>query len=86
MTVSELIEALKKLDPNSIVIIQKDAEGDGYSPLETVDGNCIYIADTTWSGEVYSLDDVDGLEEEEQEELEKDRVLHPQCVVLVPIN
>lgn len=33
MKVSELIAELKKLDPDRIVILQKDPEGNGYSEL-----------------------------------------------------
>ena len=52
MTIKELIETLSAMDPDRIVVIQKDAEGNGYSPLEGADDNCLYTADTTWSGEV----------------------------------
>lgn len=55
MNVSELIEQLQKLPPDSIVIMQKDSEGNHYSPLCSVDGNAVYFAETDWSGEVYDL-------------------------------
>jgi len=35
MTVKELIEKLQQEDPNRLVVCQKDAEGNGYSPLDT---------------------------------------------------
>lgn len=51
MTVKELIEELSKLEPDRQVILQKDAEGNGYSPLCDID-NAAYVADSTWGGEV----------------------------------
>lgn len=33
MTVQELIELLQKFDPNKIVISQRDAAGNSYSPM-----------------------------------------------------
>lgn len=85
MTVQELIDELQAIeDKTRIVILQKDAEGNGYSPLRGADDNAVYAAETTWHGEVryqrltaelrqygYDDDDVgDGA----------------PCVVLYPIN
>jgi hypothetical protein len=85
MKVKELIEELSKLDPESQVILQKDAEGNGYSPLYAVDGDAVYLPDSTWSGDVYSTnwtaDDADMDAEEWAETLKK-----PRCVVLAPVN
>ena len=53
MTVAELVAQLQLLDQDRIVILQKDAEGNGFSPLESVwGGNGCYRPDNTWSGEV----------------------------------
>ena len=85
MKVSELIEQLQTMDPDSEVILQKDAEGNGYSPLEGADENCVYIAETTWYGNVYSTnwtpDEADMDPDEWAEILAK-----PRCVVLYPVN
>lgn len=51
MKVRELLEVLQSVDPEREVILQKDAEGNGYSPLRGADDNAVYIADSTWSGE-----------------------------------
>ena len=51
MTVKELIEALSKEDPNRIIVMSRDAEGNGYSPLADWWLGA-YKAETTWSGEV----------------------------------
>lgn len=85
MTVQELIDQLQAVeDKTRIVIMQKDAEGNGYSPLRGADDNAVYTAETTWYGEVryerltdelrrrgYDDDDVgDGV----------------PCLVLFPVN
>jgi len=52
MTVKKLIKLLQEEDPNRIVILQKDGEGNGYSPLsDFMTGS--YVPDSTWSGEIY---------------------------------
>lgn len=50
MTVKELIERLQQEDPERLVVIQKDAEGNAPSPLEGWWPGA-YRAETTWSGE-----------------------------------
>jgi len=50
--VIELIEILKECDPDAIVVCQKDAEGNGYSPLADVaSDNEGYIAERPWFGD-----------------------------------
>lgn len=56
MKVKKLRKILKKLPKNMEIIIQKDSEGNGYSPLYGADSNAVYIPDTDYSGEVYDLD------------------------------
>lgn len=50
MKVKDLIAWLSCENPELEVIMQKDAEGNGYSPLSNVDLGR-YLADTTWFGE-----------------------------------
>ncbi len=68
-----LIEMLDAVDDDCIVILQKDAEGNGYSPLAGVDADCVYEAETTWRCEAYPAD----------EETPANAV---PCVVLYPVN
>lgn len=85
MLVRDLITKLKLENPDSEVILQKDSEGNGYSPLADVDGQAIYVPDSSWSGEVYSTEwsaDDMMMGEEEWEKLKQ----QPHCVVLSPIN
>lgn len=85
MTVKELIEELQELPPDAVVILQKDGEGNGYSPLYCVDPECIYEPDSTWSGTIYdtrwSAADAD-MSEDEWAEIKA----RPRCVVLAPTN
>lgn len=50
MTVAGLIELLKTQDPNRLVILSSDGDGNSYSPLDGC-STVAYRADTTWSGE-----------------------------------
>ncbi len=52
MTVKELIEELEKLDGERIVVLSKDGEGNGFSPLSDIDCS-VYTSETTWCGEVH---------------------------------
>ena len=76
MTVKELIEILSRMNQYIPVILQKDAEGNGYSPLRGADDVAVYVAETTYSGTVYGEQDImDGYG--------KGGV---PCVVLHPVN
>lgn len=52
ITVKELKKLLENVDENRIVILQNDAEGNGYSPLAGIDDESNYRAYSTYSGEV----------------------------------
>lgn len=85
MKVCELKEAIKNLPDNMEVILQKDSEGNGYSPLAGADPSCIYVPETTYNGYVYSekwtAEDCDLEEEKWSDILNKQRAL-----VLFPVN
>jgi hypothetical protein len=85
MTVLELKQIIESLPNDMVVILQKDAEGNGYSPLSCADTDCVYIPDSTWSGDVYdtkwTADDACMEDEEWKSVLEK-----PRALVLCPIN
>lgn len=51
MTVKQLKNKLENLNDNDIVVMSKDAEGNGFSPLADLSEGS-YEADSTWSGEV----------------------------------
>lgn len=84
MTVRELIEDLQKEDPEALVVMARDAEGNGYSPLHSFWIGA-YRAESTWSGEVGLLEltetDIDAGygEEDVIEDGEK-------AIVMSPVN
>jgi len=51
MNVGELIDYLSSRPREELVILAKDAEGNGYSPLSEADKG-FYVAESTWSGDV----------------------------------
>lgn len=76
MTVRELIKELKALPQDQMVILQKDAEGNNYSPL--VGTECaLYLAENTWSGEVWHPEDIKDLESDELDDFQNVVVLSP---------
>ncbi len=85
MKVKALMKLLEGCDPKADVILQKDAEGNGYSPLRGADAAAIYVADNTWGGTVYSAEWTAGdacMEDDEWAKLLKRK----RCVVLFPVN
>lgn len=79
--VSSLIKLLKTLDPNLIVVLSKDSEGNSFSPMPNGAGFCesVYRPDSTWSGEL--VESEEGAKE--KVELEKGDL---PCVVFWPTN
>lgn len=51
LTVGEFITELQKLDPCRVLVMAKDAEGNGFSPLGGL-WEGAYKPDSTWSGQV----------------------------------
>jgi hypothetical protein len=63
MLVKQAIELLQSCDPDAVVIMAKDPEGNGYSPLSGVYGGELYFPETTWSGQCVSASDPEEIEE-----------------------
>lgn len=90
MMIEELRKIVNEIPPEMDkcqVILQKDSEGNGYSPLHGVDAHCIYVAETDYSGTVHGTDwtaDESCLEEEDWEEMKNNN--KNKCVVLFPVN
>lgn len=84
MNVGELIKILSEQDPDRIVVVSRDAEGNSYSPLSGL-WTGTYVADTTWSGSI----GLEGLSDELQEAgyTEEDVAEDGQpAIVLQPVN
>ncbi|MGZ4851063.1 MAG: hypothetical protein ACXV2C_06770 [Candidatus Bathyarchaeia archaeon] len=52
MNVKELRELLTDYPDDMIIVVQADAEGNGYSPLAGA-ADVMYVAESTWSGTAY---------------------------------
>jgi len=84
MTVKELIETLRAYNDDDIVIMARDSEGNGYSPLYEAWAGA-YRAEKTWCGDVGLRALTSSLAEEGYDE---DDVLSdgkPACI-LSPMN
>ena len=85
MTIKDLKEAIANLPNEMEVILQKDSEGNGYSPLSGADADAVYIPETTWYGDVYFMDwtaDDACMTDEEWEGIKS----NPRALILVPVN
>jgi hypothetical protein len=86
MKIKDLKQILNNLPDDMEVILQKDSEGNGYSPLSGCDSNCIYIKESDWSGDVYSTNwsaiDADCTDKE----WEDMKMSNPKVLVLYPVN
>lgn len=85
MKVKELKELILNLPDEMEVVLQKDAEGNGYSPLSGADSNVVYVAETTWYGDIYSMEwsAEDACMSDEQWENIKAK---PRTLILYPVN
>lgn len=80
MKIEKLIKRLQELDPETEVVMSKDAEGNEFSPLcDFSDG--FYISDNSWSG--HFISDVEEWEEYYEQEFPKDA---KKAICLWPIN
>ena len=74
-------------NPDVELIMQKDSEGNGYSPLSGVDFNVIYVADSTWDGECYNADwTADDVCKDKKEWTALKRKHKSKHAVLYPVN
>jgi hypothetical protein len=85
LTVGDLLDYLAEQPRERPVVLEKDAEGNGYSPLSSAFEG-MYVAETTWSGEVWPTSEQmdepgSGYSEEDRAPDEAERV-----VVLGPVN
>lgn len=88
VTVGNMLDMLSGYDRDLPFIIQKDSEGNNFSPLSYIDSQSVYVPVNTWYGEKYlgSLSDdliVDGYGEDD---LAPDPDKAIKALFLVPIN
>lgn len=87
MKVKELIEALQTCNPNDLVVLAKDAEGNDFSPVVEISEG-MYGPDSTWSGQVKLRELMPELEEEgyTDEDVGDPDEGAVNCVTIWPIN
>ena len=56
ITVVDLIEKLKELPVDAVLVQSRDGEGNGFSPISELTLG-VYLEDTTWSGEFTDCDE-----------------------------
>lgn len=78
MTVQDLIEELMELNPEDLVVMAKDSEGNDYSPLSGAE-SVLYIKESSYSGFIFDT-------KEEVEDCGEDPNEAIPSVVLFPIN
>lgn len=83
-TCGELADYLATQPRDRKIVLQKDAEGNGYSPLADAD-EAMYVADSTWSGDVYQTPEEHAAQEnpDDYDEAPEDA---ERVVVLGPVN
>lgn len=85
MNIKELKKIIDNLPDDMEVILQKDSEGNGYSPLSGGDTEAVYIPEEGWYGEVYSTKWT--AEDADMEDEDWDGILaQPRVLVLYPMN
>lgn len=86
MNVRELIFRLQQCDPDDLVVLSADAEGNTYSPLEDASTQ-MYVAESTWRGDIFERTLTPKMEAEgySEDDLTDDPSAVP-CVTLWPRN
>lgn len=85
MVVRQLKELIVNLPNDMEVILQKDSEGNEYSPLAGGDTDTVYISNNSWSGNVYSTEwtaEDACMSEEDWAKIK----LQPRVLTLYPVN
>jgi hypothetical protein len=83
ITVAQLRMLLADMPDDAVVVLAKDAEGNGYSPLALPVEAAWYVPRSTWAGDTYSLTPDEAEDAYDPHEPCGDELL---AVVLGPIN
>lgn len=81
-TAGELADYLAKQPRDRKIVLQKDAEGNGYSPLADATEE-MYAADSTWSGEIYPVPESPEGQSDDYDQAPDDA---ERVIVLGPVN
>lgn len=80
MNVADVITLLEKLDPNAVVVLSSDGEGNSFSPVAGSVAKYFYVPEYSGSGTLYELE-----EGETVEELQQQYPNAQKAVVLFPV-
>lgn len=80
LTVKEVIAILQELDEDALVLLSRDPEGNGFSPVAEDHSVGFYNDDEQ---DFYSQDDFEYMKEED--DMEEEVPLHPKAIVLWPM-
>ena len=83
-TCGELADYLATQPRDRKIIMSKDAEGNGYSPLSDAD-EAVYVAENTWSGDVYMTPE-QRAEQENPDDWPEPPADAERVIVLDPVN
>lgn len=88
MTAKELIDQLLACDPDALVVMSSDGEGNSKSPLSEIGNTSVYVADSTWSGETYPAELTQELADRgfTEDDLAPEGSAAVPCVTLWPVN
>lgn len=81
MKIKDLLKKLEGEDPETILVMSSDGEGNNYSPLAGADKG-EYLAYNTWSGYSVCEDMREEMEADEDPDLEKVQ----KAIFLYPVN
>jgi hypothetical protein len=84
MTVAQLKAELKSLPDDLLVVMSRDSEGNGFSPLSDVADNARYEQENAWSGEIRLKELTPDLKERGYTEDDVADENAPECIVLWP--
>jgi len=79
MKVKELLDQLSDMDPDSVVFLQSDEEGNGYNELRIADGNTFFHDGEAFDAELSAEDCC--LDEELWDRIKSNNT---KCLVLSP--
>lgn len=85
MNIKNLKQLIESLPDDMEVILQKDSEGNGYSPLSGGDPESVYFKDSSYSGDVYNTSFTAEELDMDEDEWEKMKVKN-KVLVLYPVN
>lgn len=86
ITVADLRKQLCTLPGEAVVVMSRDSEGNGFSPLSSIADNSRYEPENAWAGEIRLKELTPDLKEQGYTEDDVAAETAPECIVLWPTN